>query len=779
MAESISVEIEGLSTPSPPRRPHQRGGRRKTRRFDGLGALLLWSFLLGTGCAVRSVPPKGQIVEDVSVDAGPAPRVSTAAVPPRLATQATSHFPPFEWLSGVPVLGLFDALTVEYQVFDRTVLQRDLERVQRYYQARGFVEAQVTAGRVRTTARGRVRIEVIVREGEPVWLTTVESPAELLTGAVERGAEREALLEASASVGKLVATYASTPLEEPPRCSLSEGRECVPKPRFDEDRYDDAKRSLQRVLAEAGFAYARVEGHATIDVQRHEAHVRFSVDAGPLCTFGDLSIVGNAELSEAVLRNRIAWKRGARYSTSLLDSVHDELADLGVFGSVEVRAELSPAGVAPEKRVDVKVSVQPVRLRTLKLGGGAVLGSQIEAHGIVGWEDRNFLGGLRTLALEVRPGVVFFPTRADTFFSRAPTDFVPQSALLAGFRQPSFLESRTDLKVDLSGRAYAPQIAPAPEPVPDGYNIVGYYELTGGMGLERRFRFPRFGGTLKTSTFLRAQIDFPFSYNRDKLPPEYARVVIPYVDALATWDQRKDRAGRPTGGDAHRGVYAALDAQVAFGDAVDLRIQPELRLFRPIAKRMVLALRWSFGFLFPFNYGDSLRAPGLASCNELVPAPASCSRDLQLLSFRAFYSGGPFSNRGYGFREVGPHGQLQFATQTGQQAEFLPTGGMGVWELAAELRVAVAQSLSWVLFLDSSDVVRTAADFRVDYPHLAPGTGLRLATPVGPLRLDVGFRPPYLQRLGYAALAVDEGGVLPGTNPVFPWAWSLAIGEAF
>ena len=699
-------------------------------------AFILCVFLGGAGCAFKVIPPKSQLVDEVVVRAGESPRIASADVEARIATEATSHFPVFEWLAGVPVAGVFDAVTVEYQVLDRFVLQRDLERVERYYRARGFVEVQVTAGRVITTAPGRVRVEIIVREGQPVLLVAAEPPTELLTRALERGAEREALLEASVAVGKLVADYGSTPIVELPRCSDTTNPACTPKPRFDEDRYDEVKRSIVRVLADGGFAHARVDGRATIDLERHEARVRFQVEPGPLCTFGDVTIVGNGEVPAAAVRARLGFKSGDRYSSVKLESAHDELAELGVFGSVDVRAEIGAADATPRSDVPITVSLQPVKLRTMKLGVGGLMGSQVEAHGIAGWEDRNILGGLRHLAVELRPGLVFFPARAETLFSQLPTAVVPQSALLAAFKQPSFLEQRTDLKVELSGRVYAPQIAPAPAPVPDGFNIVGYYELIAAVGLERRFRFPRLGA-------------------------------------------RKDVRGRPTRTDSNRGGYAALDAQVAFGDARDVRLQPELRLYRPVAKRLVVALRWSVGLLFPFNYGDSLRAERLSACNDVVPAPTECSRDLQLLSFRAFYSGGPFSNRGYGFRQVGPHGQLQFATQRGQLTEFLPTGGMGSWELSAEVRIAVAQSLSWVLFLDSSDVVRTIDDFRLDYPHLAPGTGLRVATPVGALRLDVGFRPPYLQRLGHASLAVNEGGDVPGQSRVFPWAWALAIGEAF
>ena len=60
----------------------------------------------------------------------------------------------------------------------------------------------------------------------------------------------------------------------------------------------------------------------------------------------------------------------------------------------------------------------------------------------IGWEDRNFLGGMRNFSVEARPGVTFFPTRLDDFRPRRRTCSQVEGARTE-LRQPSFIEGRT------------------------------------------------------------------------------------------------------------------------------------------------------------------------------------------------------------------------------------------------------------------------------------------------------------------------------------------------
>jgi len=76
-------------------------------------------------------------------------------------------------------------------------------------------------------------------------------------------------------------------------------------------------------------------------------------------------------------------------------------------------------------------------------------------------------------------------------------------------------------------------------------------------------------------------------------------------------------------------------------------------------------------------------------------------------------------------------------------------------------------------FCDSGDVSPRRVDFRFDRPHLSCGGGGRYDTPVGPVRLDVGYRIPGAQ---YGA---PESEKEPDELFGAPLAISIAIGEAF
>jgi len=145
----------------------------------------------------------------------------------------------------------------------------------------------------------------------------------------------------------------------------------------------------------------------------------------------------------------------------------------------------------------------------------------------------------------------------------------------------------------------------------------------------------------------------------------------------------------------------------------------------------------------------------------------------------------PFLNPGTAAQQVQFSCDLAQAGFSSKQATscFLPVGGFTLWELQNEVRIDVSGPLSVDLFCDMSDVSPNVGDIRLSHLHLSCGAGAAYGTPVGPIRLDLGYRVPFLQVLGYAS--EDEAAAhdaTEGTQPkIFnvPLAVSFGIGEAF
>src|SRR5690606_6401313 len=115
---------------------------------------------------------------------------------------------------------------------------------------------------------------------------------------------------------------------------------------------------------------------------------------------------GLGSIPEDRVRSAIDIAESEPYSTAKLEVAQYHLADLGVFGSIEIIPDKSPPEEEkPRTVIPVKVRLSPIKLRGMKAGVGGELGARVEVHGVAGWEDRNLFGGLRKFSVQTRPGL--------------------------------------------------------------------------------------------------------------------------------------------------------------------------------------------------------------------------------------------------------------------------------------------------------------------------------------------------------------------------------------
>ncbi len=657
-------------------------------------------------------------------------------------------------------LGLFPGFIYDYETFNRFVLERDLQRIERLYQSRGYYQAHARAAHVFRSG-SKVRVEIVVEEGDPVLLRRVDL----------HGLERlpaELRLEARSSVTDQL------PLDAP----------------FEEEKLDQATKALARTMGDNGYAQATVRKSADVNLPRASAAVGFWVEPGEASELGEVTLQGLADLPEDQVRRALSLKPGDAYSQSDLEEAKRSVLDLGVFSSVELEPQVQAATPGPngKPRIPILVKLEKAKLRSVRVGGGVTVDAlKSDVHLTFGWEDQSFLGNMRKLEVEVTPGAVIYPTRFPSF--DAPERLLPEGRFRTQLRQPGIFTRRTSLVLKGQVAAYPVLLSKDQD---EAAPIIGYFDYRASIGLERAYH------SLFAALSHNVQFNVPFAYKGTK-DEDMGGILVSYPALYTTLDLRDDPL-KP-----HRGLFVANDVELAGvgGDARDLKLQPEVRAYLPVSKRVTLAVRGGLGLLFAQNYGDSVESNAFTGVPEPGPPPVPGSderktwvRDVQLMFVRGFFSGGPGSNRGYAPREIGPHGVVPFYNH-GQSVQAgmttvggvdcstgsetydpavcdLPLGGFTLWEAELELRFPLAGALSGALFTDASDVSPRRLSFRFNRPHLSVGVGLRYDTPVGPVRLDIGYRVPGLQAPTGAA---DEG--VPGEILKLPLAASFGIGEAF
>lgn len=695
----------------------------------------MFACLASMSCS--SIPHGAAAVNSVDVKGNAT--LSSSDIEDKLATTESSK-----------LLFLFRGFIVDYSLFDPFVLAKDLARVEAFYRDNGFYDAHARAGRVVYTSdtHDHVEVTIVVDEGQPIIVRDV-----VLDGV-------EDLPPAIAQVVKDAAV-----------AKVHRGT------RFVADDYESTAKAVTRALTDHGYAYATTTHHADIDLPGHYAIPKYTVVHGPPAKFGEVGIDGLGNLPESTARRAIDITPGEDYSTQKLDSAKQALLDLGVFGNVTITPDLPnppPANVT----VPLQFHLEQSELRQVTLGGGIEFDPiRTDLHLLLGWENHNFLGGLRNFHIQFKPGVVLYPLRMETPFD-APTNLLLEEKTRAELRQPGFIEARTAGILSTEVNVYP--ILLTPQQSGPGIPVLGYLENKDAFGVDRSF------GHLYVSPTYNFQHDQPFAYVPPR-DPNLGPINLSYIDLVARLDFRNDKVH------PHRGFELINDFQVAGlgGNAQDIRDQPEVRGYIPVTQKVTWGLRAMTGFLVPFNSYATIHNPSLQASD-----PKGYVEQSQLLYLRGFFSGGPSSNRGYPLYGVGPHGAVPFFSPqtaansvanscTPQNFDIhycaVPEGGFTVWEVSTELRWDVHGPLELVGFCDASDVERARFSYKFNNAtryHLSCGAGARYDTPVGPIRLDLGYRIPGLNP-NFNEIGVQETEGDPGTILGVPIAVSLGIGESF
>ena len=197
---------------------------------------------LASACATPKPSPDSLRVDDLTLTGMKA--LKEGDVTDRIVTGATPW-----WSKWFPFLG-------GTEWFDVNTWQADLRRIARVYESHGYFQARVLEDLVTETGKGSVTLKVKVHEGVPATLRAVDVTG--LDGVPE--------LKASL-LGKLPLTLGDV---------------------FLEDTWAKAKTGLTEQLHEAGFAEAKVDSEAVVDLDAAKVDAHLDVDTGVRFRFGPI-----------------------------------------------------------------------------------------------------------------------------------------------------------------------------------------------------------------------------------------------------------------------------------------------------------------------------------------------------------------------------------------------------------------------------------------------------------------------------------------------------------
>lgn len=695
-------------------------------RREGLGPALFMSLLLSIGgCASDS---RGRPwVHDIALKG--VKQLKKGDITDRIATEETSWIPlaPKKWLD------------------NPFMIDTDRERIERYYQSRGYFQAQVQSTEVKPYKPGAVDVIFTLEEGPPSRITAIK-----------------------------VDGIAALPQREQARLTRNLGMRVGDT--FDHRAYLKGRDDLERRLKGLSYAFAEVEGEVRVDRDRRQVEILLSARPGQKAVFGEVRVQGAQRTNPRDIIRHAALPVGAPFRLERLDEAQGKLYNLGVFGTVKMEPVKSPRG---EGFADIQITVSEGLFREIRLGGGLGLESlRTDVRLRALYTQRNFLGRLRTLRLNIEPGWALLPNFWSTIQRQGPV-----LNLGAQLTQPDVVGNNSELRYSL------------------GYDLgVEYaYQVHGprtSLGLQRTL----WANRVALSGSVNFQfLDF-FFVNPGLETNKFAEVLYGFIDPyfLTYLQQDVSLDLRDRQIDARRGGYFALNLEEgAYFSVTDrlggvalpgsralstfyLKLQPEVRGYLPLGRRVVLAARATFGQAF-------------------------ASGDLSTPITRRFFLGGPNSHRGFNYNRL----SLQVCSekligaplntavyqpdcgatpQMGMEILRLPVGGDQLFLAQGEVRVSVVKLFkNWLLlagFMDIGDVAAPRCSGSactalsgylqsVDFTrlHVAVGGGLRYQTLVGTIRADLGVR---LNRL-----AEREPDGLPNPDPGQRLVFHISIGEAF
>lgn len=640
----------------------------------------------------------------------------------------------------LPICIPFTGIGEEEHRVELGALRRDVVRLEAFYRRSGyFGTSAVPVIEPAEDDSADVVVTFVIAPGEPVYLESL---------AVEG---TEGVIEPAALARRL-------PLR--------------PGELFDLGDFAASADTIRRLLRSRGHAYADVLRSYDVDTVANRARASLVAVPGPIVVVDSIIVRGARHLGRRAVLRQLTFREGdVLRADALVESQRNlYLLEIVDFAAVSIAPDSLQAAPRDSSRATVLVQVTegPVHVVEASVGFGTVECVFARAN----WTSRSFGGGARRLAITGAVSKIGIGDPLDAGFGGSvcrafegdPFGDVLDYHFSADLTQPYFLSSRNALALSVyAERQSEPNVF---QREAEGARVTVARRsdprevFTASLDLERR-------RTLASAAIF--CIAFLVCRPADVSALSGAR----WRNMLgASWYRdRTDIVTDPTRGYVVRSTFdwAApwLGSEVDYARGVF-----EGSAYAPLGRRQVLA--------FALRTGTFFGSATLEAGDDFVPPEDR------------FYAGGSNSVRGFARNELGPGIYVEEGPQFDPEAvEFVPIGGLSLVVASLELRFPGPfrrNDVRLAIFVDGG-AVEEERIWEIDGSdwRFTPGVGVRLATPVGPARLDVAYNP-YAPRTAPLYLIEPQTDVLvrvadefaPEREPFFGrFRVHLAIGQPF
>lgn len=642
-------------------------------------------------------------------------------------------------LLGLPICIPF-LVTRQVNRINVEVVRRDVARLAAFYRREGFFGTRVTPRVEPKSEDGEeVILTYIIRRGDPIILDSLT-------------------IEGTEDIIPPDSLMARLPLEAGDL--------------FDLGDFDESADEVLRELQARGYPYAEVLRNYSVDTLANRATASLSAIPRMQARVDSIIVLGAAELGGRHARRQLTFRPGDLLVRSALVQSQSNLYSLSIVQIASVTIAPDSLQRTPEDSssatVLVTVAEAPVNQAETAVGYGSVECFRIEGN----YLNRSFTGGARTLSLQTSlskiglggatnagfGGNLCRAFAADTFENRL--DYHANAV----FTQPYFLTPSNRLTLNVyAERVSEPKIYQREArggAVTLNHRIAPRSLLTGAVGLQR-------------ATTIAPPVLFCSAF-QICLPADLARMSEPRFRNTVSANYSLDRTNNPLSASQGYAVRTGVAwAAPWLGSTLTfVRWTGESSVYRTFRPGWVFAGSMRLGNFFR-----------TASLNPLRPD------DDFLPPEERFYAGGATTVRGFSPNALG---QGVYVTRAvGDEGRFVPVGGTSLGIVNGEVRFPsplFTRLTRLALFVDAGAVGSgnlwnlDARDWRY-----TPGAGIRVATPVGPARVDLAYNP-YNPPRGVLFLAHrDSARIIPLTANYAPTAPNffgrlrihVAIGQAF